>query len=238
MKLYEECLSALEGLLTGPCRSLSTEGAQWPDAGKNQLLFKRDMAYELGGGGLPALSGVLLTDSEERVPNDEILLYGPDLAELKQDSPYARFALIRVDPEKVGDEERLYQAVRKIEYTRYHLNPRGYMLRISAAEHRENVRIGREALAQGLSFEGVGGLFLEGYHRHAAVKAVKLVFVTAPDFPYDRAAQVMEKSENITKTLDHLRQKVKMDCTVCGLKDICAEVEELCKEDFPKDNPD
>jgi len=24
-----------------------------------------------------------------------------------------------------------------------------------------------------------------------------------------------------------------MDCNVCSLKDICAEVEELCKSDFP-----
>ena len=60
------------------------------------------------------------------------------------------------------------------------------------------------------------------------------MFITDPAFPYDRAAELIRRGEDITKTLDHLRQKVKMDCTVCGLKDICAEVEELCKEDFPK----
>ena len=65
------------------------------------------------------------------------------------------------------------------------------------------------------------------------MEAVKLVFITHPDFPYKELSALTERSENITKALDHLLQKVKMDCSICGLKDICAEVEELCKSEFP-----
>ena len=40
----------------------------------------------------------------------------------------------------------------------------------------------------------------------------------------------MQRSEDITKALDHLMKNIKMDCQVCSLKAVCEEVEELCNE--------
>ena len=222
MRLYEACFSETERLLRAyPFRSLETDGAPWPDGGKNQLIFRGDAACELGGGALPAVSGMALTDRADLVPRDEILLCGPDLPELHGDVPYARLTLIRVREQEMGEGSRFYQTIRKIEYTRYHVSPEGFMMRISAMSHRESARVGQS--------------FLQAYHEHPAVEAVKLVFITLPDFPYDEAARVAESGENITKTLDHLLQKVKMDCNICSLKEVCAEVEALCKTDFPQE---
>lgn len=234
MRLYEECLEALKELTEGyACRRLKTD-APWPDGGKNQLLFRSDTAFELGSGVLPAMSGLFITQRADSVPEDEVLLYGTDLDEMSGDGPYARIALVRIRQDAAQSEEKTYQLMRKLEYARYHINPHGFMLRISSLNCRESARIGREALKNGLNLGAVGHAFLEEYHKHPEVEAVKLIFITDPAFPYDRAAELIRWGEDITKTLDHLRQKVKMDCTVCGLKDICAEVEELCKEDFPQ----
>lgn len=234
MRLYESCFAEVERLSKGySFCNLETVGDVWPDGGKNQLIFQGDTACELGGGAKPAVSGILLTDQKEYVPRDEILLCGPDLPSLQGDVPYARVALIRVREQEMGEGSRFYQSIRKIEYTRYHVSPQGFMMRISPMNHRESVRVGKAAVEKGLSFAQVGQAFLQAYHAHPAVKAVKLLFITHSGFPYSNLAQVTETGENITKTLDHLLQKVKMDCSVCGLKEICAEVEELCKEDFP-----
>ena len=214
-----------------PCR-LMTDGGNWSDEGKNQLIFQKDMAYELGGGTLPAISGIALTDNPEHVQEDEIWLLGRDLAELKEDTPYARIALIRVREERMGDADAQYQTIRRIEYSRYHLNPRGYMMRISAMNQREAVRVSRAALQEGLSFTKVGELFLQAYHKHPEVEAVKLIFITQPDFPFGELSKLMTKSEQITQTLDHLLKKVKMDCNACNLKEICAEVEELYQNEI------
>ena len=46
---------------------------------------------------------------------------------------------------------------------------------------------------------------------HPAVEAARIVWITAPDFPYGEAARLAEHGENITKALDHLLKKVKMD---------------------------
>ena len=233
MKLYDECLTGVAALLEQfPVKKLSIgDRAAWRDAGKNQIIFQSDTAYELGGGNLPAVSSIALTDSTEYVPDDEVLLIGADLPELKKNTPFARIALIRVDEEAMGSGDALYQAIRKIEYARYHLNPEGYMMRISAFTHREAARVSKQALQDGLDFAKVGRLFIEEYKKRAPVRAVKLLFVTAPDFPYERLETIMEKSEKITTALDHLMRDVKMDCNACSLKDVCAEVEALVVKD-------
>lgn len=235
MKLFDECIAGVQRLAEAQLfRKLNCSEADcsWPDVGKNQLIFKSDMAYELGGSNLPAVSGMFLTDSRDSVTADEIWLCGKDLSELKEDTPYARIALIRVREDFGGSADVQYQAIRKIDYTRYHLNPKGYMIRISPVSQRENVRISREALQEGLDFAKVGNLFLQAYHTHPAVESVKLLFITEPDFPYSELSGLVERAENITKTLDHLLKKVQMDCNACGLKVICAEVEELYHNEF------
>ncbi len=235
MKLYDECLTGVaELLLKYPVKRLNiTDSPVWQDVGKNQIIFQNDTAFELGGGTLPALSSIALTDSEELVPCDEVLLIGDDLPDLTEDSPFARIAMLRVDENEMGSGDALYQAIRKIEYTRYHLNPEGYMMRISAFTHREVARISKSGLKKGLDFSKVGRLFIEKYKEQKQVRAVRLLFVTAPDFPYDRLGEIMEKSEKITKALDHLMKNVKMDCHSCSLKDVCEEVEALHDKDFP-----
>jgi len=215
----------------------------WPDAGEGNLILKGEMAYELGGGNLPAIGGFGLTSSEALVARDEILLYGPDLSELSADSPYARLAFVRVaedclgggitgaagvaaDAALVGDAtDAAYAAIRRIEYTRYHVNPKGYMMRVSVASEREPVRIGKAALAEGLDFAKVGGLFLAGYHAHPEVLAVKLVFVTLPGFPYARLQEEARQAEAITRSLDRIFGNLVMNCASCDLKVVCDEVE-------------
>lgn len=232
MKLYDECLTGVDELLANyPVKELNIGmGAEWCDAGKNQIIFQNDTAFELGGGTLPAVSSIALTDSADFVNGDEVLLIGDDLPDIKKDSPFARIAMIRVDEEAMGNGDALYQAIRKIEYARYHLNPEGYMMRISAFTHREAARVSKKAIKDGIDFAKVGRLFIDEYKKRAQVKAVKLLFVTAPDFPYDRLNEIMEKSEKITTALDHIMRDVKMDCSTCSLKDVCEEVEALCEK--------
>lgn len=235
MKLYDECIAELDELLEAHQLirlTVKEDDGDWPDEGKNQLIFRNDMAFELGGDTLPAVSGILLTDNKECVSGDEILLCGKDLSKLKEDTPYARITLLRVRNEDMGDANAQYQAIRKMEYTRYHLNPKGFMMRISAINQREAVRVSKESIKEGLSFSKVGSLFLQAYHKHPAVEAVKIIFITEPDFPYAKLSKLMGQSENITKTLDHLLNKVNMDCKACSLQQVCAEVETLYKNEI------
>ncbi|SCZ77009.1 carbon monoxide dehydrogenase [Pseudobutyrivibrio xylanivorans] len=233
MKLYDETIKCIMSSLDGaPLKQLDIVNANWADAGDHNLILRADMAYELGGGTCPAVSAMGVTASTELVSADEVYLLGPDLSEIKEDQPYARIALVRVAEDSLGDGNVLYNAIRKIEYVRYHINPEGYMTRISASNGREPVRVSREAIDKGLGFAQVGKLFLDKYHENKNIEAVKLIFITQPDFDYKALAENSRHLEEITGTIDHIFKNVTMDCGSCSLQQICDEVEGLCELHF------
>ncbi len=206
------------------------ENEIWQDAGEYNMILPSEMAYELGGGTHRAVSGLGFTSDMGLVEKDEILLYGPDLPDIQKDISYARLTMIRLGEDflkEKGSEDEAYQMLRKIDYTRYHINPYGYMMRISSAEDREPVRIGREALAKGMNFEKIGKLFQKEYHKNPEVLAVKLIFITTENFLYDSLNPLVKKLGKITESLNHVLSNIQMNCSVCGLREICEEVEEL-----------
>lgn len=228
MKLYDESIKELLGTidLSKACR-LDTVNANWEDVGDHNLILRADMAFELGGGTMPAVSVMGVTASKELVPSDEVYLIGPDLKDIKEDQPYARIALVRVAEDSLGDGNALYNAIRKIEYVRYHINPKGYMTRISARNNREPVRVSAQALEEGLGFAQVGKLFLDTYHENQNIEAVKLIFITAKDINYKGMSEQAKHFEDITGAIDHIFKNVIMDCNSCSLQRVCDEVEGL-----------
>lgn len=229
MELYNELIRETEGLLEG--RALQSwdydSGAAWPDAGVSELVLGRDAAFELGGSGKPALHYTCVTTSPDLVDRDQVLLWGPDLRELRADVPYARIALLRVgDIESDdGDDTVAYNAIKDMEFVKYHVFPKGYMLRISTEENREQVRVSRKALGEGMSFYRVGCDFIRCYRKNPNVLGVKLIFITAPDGPYEALAACGRRSTEITRTLCTILDGLPMDCSACHLKPICDEVE-------------
>ncbi len=232
VKIFDECFHEWEELSSSyPSVSFGPDKTAWPDAGTNQMLFSSDTAYEFGGSRKPAIGGLLFTEDASAVPEDEVILIGPDIPEVSSDSPYARVALVRVNDDALKSGKDLYKDIRKIEYSRYHVGPEGFMVRISNMDHKEGVRISKEAVRKGLRFRDVGPFYVEEYKKHPAVEAVKIVFITDPEFPYQELAGITRKAEDVIQALDHLLAKVKMDCNTCGLKKICDEVEQLLEEE-------
>lgn len=157
-----------------------------------------------------------------------VTLYGPDLPALQGDRPYARVTLVRLRKEFAAEEHKLYNLLRSIEYIRYHVNPRGYMPRISTVQSREQVRVSRDAVSEGLDFYKAGRVYEEAYLKHPAVEAAETVFITLNQFDYRALQNLLNRAEDITMSLDHPLNHLKMDCGSCSLKPVCDEVEALC----------
>ena len=196
----------------------------WKDIGSSELVLQKDAAFELGASGRGSANYVLFSSSPELVDRDQVLLYGPDLREIRGDVDFARIVLLRVGVLD-DDEEQVYRILKDIEFAKYHVYPEGYMVRISPESYREQVRVSRRAIRAGISFRTVGNSYIRAYKKDPNVLNATVIFVTAPEFDYRAMRENAKKAADITNTLTHILEGLSTDCSVCALKDICDEVE-------------
>lgn len=187
----------------------------WKDIGYNQVILQRDTAFEISGTGFN-----LVTSSETE---DEVIVAGADLPEIKKSCKFARVSVLQI--ENSEDEQKIYNLIRKTEYVKYHYFPEGYMIRTSSRSHQEAVRVSKLAVKNKITFENVGDLLINKYKEIPGVKGVKVVFITDPDTDFHALEEAAKKSNRITETLNHIMNSVKFDCDSCNLKPICDEVE-------------
>lgn len=196
----------------------------WKDNGENELVLQKEAAYELGSAGKGSANYVLYTSSSDLISEDKIVLYGPDLGEIKSDCDFARIVLLRLGVID-GDDEVIYKTLKDIEFSKYHVYPEGYMVRMSPESCREQVRVSRQAIRKGISFKALGNSYINAYKKNINVLNAVVIFVTAPGFDYSAMQKLAKKTKEVTGTLNHILEGLPTDCSICSLKEICDEVE-------------
>lgn len=231
MELYNKIIENIGGLLgsSEPVVYKYNPDRCWEDVGGNQLVMMKESAYELGGDNKPAVNLACVT-SGDFVTEDEIVVYGRDLKNISESVPFARIALIRVnslDGEGEENTEPLFRAIQDIDFVKYHVYPKGYMIRSSSDSYREQVRVSKEAVRRGITFEEIGNSYIAQYKKNPNIEAVRLIFVTAEDADYAGLRSDAKKTRDITLTLSKILEGMATDCHTCGLREICDEVEGL-----------
>ena len=226
MELYNSLIRDTRTLFEGKtARTWAGEPRDaWKDLGASELVLQRDAAFELGAQGKGSANYVLFTSSAELVEKDQVLLYGPDLSEIRDGSDFARIVLLRVGVLD-DDDEAVYRTLKDIEFAKYHVYPEGYMVRMSPESYREQVRVSRAALKKGLSFKAIGANYIAEYRKNPNVLSAVVIFATAPGLDYGKMQELAKKASAVTGTLTHILEGLPTDCTVCALKDVCDEVE-------------
>jgi CO dehydrogenase/acetyl-CoA synthase beta subunit len=239
MELYNTIIEKVDGLLgsTAPKKYAYNPARTWEDAGGNQLIMMKESAYELGGDNKPAVNYACIS-SGDYVTEDEIWVYGKDLNQINGSVPFARIVLVKVaglQGEGEEDTEPLFRAIQDIDFVKYHVYPKGYMIRSSSDSFREQVRVSKEAVRKGINFEQVGNSYISQYKKNPSVKAVKVIFVTSDDADYAGMRSDAKKTRDITLTLSKILEGMSTDCHSCSLREICDEVEGLKELHFGKE---
>ena len=226
MELFNSLFHDTAALLEGSrATAWSYEpSAAWKDVGSSELVLQKDAAYELGASGKGSANYVLFSSSPELVDKDQVLLYGPDLKDVRGDCDFARIVLLRVGVLE-GDDEKVYRTLKDIEFAKYHVNPEGYMVRMSPESYREQVRVSRQAIRKGISFRNVGCSYIKAYRQDENVLRATVIFITQPGLDYAAMKANAKKASDVTGTLTHILEGLPTDCSVCSLKGICDEVE-------------
>ena len=207
----------------------------WTDIGSSELVLQRDAAYEMGALGKGSANYVLFTSSSELVNKDQVILYGPDMGQIKGDCDFARIVLLRVGVLD-DDDEAVYRTLKDIEFAKYHVYPEGYMVRMSPESSREQIRVSKKALAKGISFRSVGASYVAEYKKDANVLNATVIFITDPKADYASLQAAAKKASAVTGTLTHILEGLPTDCSICALKDICDEVEGMKELHFGVDD--
>jgi hypothetical protein len=226
MELFNGVMEETLELLSGFPRQRwdYDESLCWEDSRESELVLAGDRAFELGGGGKRGLNLTCVTTSPLPVDRDEILLYGQDLDALKEDPDYARLTFLRI-ASPGEDDEALYKAIRDIEFVKYHVFPRGFMVRINSEDRREQVRVSRGAIKAGISFKSAGFDFIRKYREKPLVRNVKIIFIAGPGFDYQALEGKAKTAAGITNALTHIMEGLDIGCSSCTLKPVCDEVE-------------
>lgn len=226
MELYNSLIKESKALFeNAPVKTWDyAPGDCWKDLGASELVLQKDAAYEMGASGKGSANFVLFTSGAELVNKDQVLLYGPDLKDIRGEVDFARIVLLRVGVLD-DDDENVYRTLKDIEFAKYHVYPEGYMVRMSPESYREQVRVSKIALRQGISFRAVGASYIAEYKKNPNVLNATVIFATAPGLDYAQMQKLAKKATAVTGTLTHILEGLPTDCSVCALKDVCDEVE-------------
>lgn len=226
MELYNSVFKSTEEILGSrkPQVWEYNERKAWPDLGSAELVLQSDAAYELGANGLGSANYICITSSAELVNKDQVILYGKDLKDIKTDIPFARIVLLRVGVLD-GDDDEVYRTIKDIEFSKYHVYPDGYMVRMSPESHREQIRVSKKGVRKGINFAQVGFRYIQQYKKDAHVLNATVIFITDPSIDFKALSENAKKVDDITSTLNHILEGLSTDCSVCQLKDICDEVD-------------
>lgn len=86
MQVYDKVIETTRELLKPfPVKELNRNHAKpWNLLKENEFLLQKEVAFELGIRSQPSTCYQAVTSSKELLPEDKILLYGPDLPEIKR----------------------------------------------------------------------------------------------------------------------------------------------------------
>ncbi len=219
MKFYDSLIEELNSCIDGfESQSYDySETLLWHEDDHQTVILSRDTAYELNGCGFNLVTSMPVCDG--------VTVIGDDLSSISSDRRFSRVSIIQLD--ETDDEQTAYNLIKKIEFTKYHFFPTGYMMRTSSTSHSEKVRVSLSAIKNGINFSSLGNLFIKKYKENKRVKAIRIIFITDDKFDYSILNDIAKSSGEITKALDHVMSSVNFDCDTCKLKAVCDEVEGL-----------
>ncbi len=226
MKLYDSLIDAtMTELSKAQGVKSSFDGlSAWKCLDNSEFIMQRDAALELGGAGMPSVNYTCVTTSG-KVTEDEVIVYGNDINQISGDTAFARIVILETgDLGEEQDQEKAFQAIRNLEFVRYHVFPEGYMVRVSSQSNQEQVRISSDARNKGISFAKVGAAYIAKYKELDLVKNVRVIFITRKEL-VETLMPNADKVDAITRTLTHILDGMPTDCGHCSMKPVCDEVE-------------
>ncbi|MBK5253610.1 MAG: hypothetical protein JJE03_03945 [Peptostreptococcaceae bacterium] len=198
---------------------------EWKCLENNEFLMGKEVAFELGDRLAPCTVYNCPTSKEIFVTEDRITLIGKDISEINSDTNFSRITFIDIDD--VDDPNIAYTRIKRLEFERFKVIPEGYMILTSSVENKENIRVSKKAIKNGLDFSIIGNLFINRYKKIPGVNHVWMIFIVGDHPMIPELVKQSREVDSITNAFEHVMKNIITDCSICPLQTICDDVEVL-----------
>lgn len=228
MELFAQTIDAVGALVSTSSdrRSwIESPSFQWPSGRGRNIVLKEDMGLELGSPEQDSASCLLWTGDHSRIVDGRITLIGPDFPESPGRSiPFGKVVLAGVEG---IDEDNAYDMHRDMDFLRYELDLRGFMMRAVSQHMKEWCRISREALSMGFSARILGSSLIRLFRGRPYVKTVEVICITSSTDDVVRLREITAPAEKIIAAMNKMAVEMEFDCTSCDYQDVCDEADGL-----------
>jgi len=199
--------------------------AQWPSCNGKGIVLKDDLGLELGSPEKESVSCLLWTHDLSAVEDGRISLIGPDFLESAGKSlPFGKVVLVGVTG---FDEDNAYDRHKELDFLRYDLDLKGYMMRAVSQYMREWCRISREALSMGFSARDLGSSLIKLIRGKHYVRAVEVIYLTSSTEDVRKLGEITASAEKIIAAMNKMAGEFEYDCTSCDYQEVCNEADGL-----------
>ena len=200
----------------------AASGQEWPAVSIQPLILEREKQIELGREPNTGLEYTLITEADSE-QEDSVRLIGPDLYQMGcTEGCFGKIVFLKTTGINETDP---FRQIKQLENMKYKMAFDGYMTRMSAEGHRENIRISKTAANHGISLERIGYSIIKEYKKNPLVKGVQIVFITADKGYFPQLLSLAKEADAVTNAMNKLKDYFSMDCQHCGLKPVCDTVE-------------
>lgn len=228
MKPVETVIHNIRNYIEGlPGRKdlLVNSSMSWPKGGSRNIVLNDDLGLELGNPKQESASYLLWSENVNSITNGALTLVGPDFQESEGKSlPFGKVVLVGVDG---FTEENTYDRYREMDFLRYDLDLRGFMLRAVSQHHREWCRVSKTALSYGFSSMHLSAALMEQLKGKPYVSSVQIIIITSSPEEVKKLGEIATPAIRLIAAMDKMAQEIDFDCDECGYQDVCDEAEEL-----------
>jgi len=201
------------------------QSVSWKCLKNNEFLLGKEVAFELGDRINPCTVYNCITSNKKLINDDKIILLGKDLQQINKNTNFSRVTFLNVD--EMEDADKAYKKIKRIEFERFNVIPQGYMVSTSSVENKENIRVSKKAIKNGLDFTTIGNIFINKYKTIEGVNNAWMIFIVGEYDFIPELVKISRKVDDITNAFEHIMKNIILDCAVCPLRSICDDVEAL-----------
>lgn len=159
----------------------------------NEVILNKQ-GIRIGGKLVGGVNYTIPTCDKSLGIEDQIVLYGPDLNEVKDTAPYGRITYLLLNDEGL-EEIQLFNTILDLHNSKHHVKPEGMFVDNAEAGKFEEMFLSDALRNKGISFLELGSSYIAEQKKNPRVLGVRQVFITDPAFDFDEANRIRRANQ-------------------------------------------